>query len=87
MKQDVRLPPRREPPVWEQSDVECCTSCALTACLEAKHPDYEKLSPIFHYHKSMVTIEARRALIEKLTKSEMVKAIMENQAISGIDPL
>ena len=36
---------------------------------------------------SMVTIEARRALIEQLSKSNIVKAIMENQAITGIDPL
>jgi hypothetical protein len=34
------------------SDVNCCTSCALAACLEALQPDGEALSPLFHYHLS-----------------------------------
>ncbi len=34
------------------SKVNCCTSCALAACLEALNPDEEPLSPLFHYHLS-----------------------------------
>lgn len=32
--------------------VNCCTSCALSACLEAARPDLPELSPMFHYRQS-----------------------------------
>lgn len=32
--------------------VNCCTSCALSACLEALHPDFPELSPMFHFRMS-----------------------------------
>ncbi len=34
---------------------------------------------------SMVTIQAPRALIERLSHNDSVKAIMENQSITGMD--
>lgn len=49
MATDIELSTRR---IWNQNEVECCTSCAISACLEALHRDYEALSPIFHYRSS-----------------------------------
>ncbi len=50
MSSNIELNPRT---IWQQQDVECCTSCAIATCLEALH-DYDVLSPIFHYHRSRV---------------------------------
>lgn len=36
----------------QHSEVNCCTSCALAACLEGLRPDLAELSPLFHYHLS-----------------------------------
>ena len=54
--QSVRLSARR---IWEQKDgVNCCTSCAISTCLEAMRRDYDVLSPIFHYHRSGAPLPA-----------------------------
>lgn len=50
MLDPIRLPTRA---IRDQGDdVNCCTSCALAACLEATRQDYPELSPVFHYYVS-----------------------------------
>ena len=49
MSDSTQLSPRK---IWQQQDVECCTSCAIATCLEALHREYDVLSPIFHYQRS-----------------------------------
>ena len=58
----VSLPARR---IWDQgASVNCCTSCALAASLEALHPDYRALSPVFHYYLSRPGHVGNRGLTE-----------------------
>jgi hypothetical protein len=46
----VKLPARA---IRDQGlEVNCCTSCALTACLEALRRDFPELSPLFHFRMS-----------------------------------
>ncbi len=35
--------------ILDQKDLKCCVSCALATCLESLHPDYPRLSALFHY--------------------------------------
>ena len=61
----VRLSARR---IWEQKDgVNCCTSCAISTCLEAMRRDYDVLSPIFHYHRSGAPYQQGLTAIRALT--------------------
>jgi hypothetical protein len=44
----VRLPARR---FYDQGTrINCCLSCALATCLEARYPSYPALAPLFHYY-------------------------------------
>lgn len=36
--------------VFDQSALDCCVSCAVTAAVEMEHPTGPKLAAIFHYH-------------------------------------
>ena len=64
-RDDIKMRTRER--VWEQQDVECCTSCAIAACLEAMYRSYDVLSPIFHYYKSGASpksgLDPERALV------------------------
>lgn len=47
---EVRLPGARA--IRNQQNVNCCVSCTLAVCVEVLHPEYEELSPLFHYFET-----------------------------------
>jgi hypothetical protein len=36
--------------IFDQKDLPCCVSCALSAAMEVRNPDWPELSPLFHYY-------------------------------------
>lgn len=54
---EIRLPGARA--ILDQKEVECCISCAITTCIEVFYPQYEQLSPLFHYYKTAFLFEGR----------------------------
>jgi hypothetical protein len=38
------------PAVFDQNNLQCCVSCAVSAALEIRNPAWPALSPLFHYY-------------------------------------
>jgi len=54
---EIRLSGARA--ILDQKQVDCCISCAITTCVEVLYPQYEQLSPLFHYYETALHFQGR----------------------------